>query len=164
MKTLKILLFLTPILLIFSCATILNQRDISIEIHSVQDSISILKEGDSIVPTPVIIDVPRNDHDFNLTIKKDSIVRNIRLKSKVSPEFTWGNLLLLYGCPIGYFIDAYSRSKIYGYDNSLLVDIDDKGMGYKNWIPNKSGQLFIKASLPWFDFILNTPNGDENIC
>ena len=151
-NSIKTLLLVTPILLNYSCATILNQRDISIEIHSVQDSIKVLTENDSLVPTPVIIEVPRSDHDFKLTIKKDSTIKSVLLKNIVSPEFQWGNLLLVYLCPIGYIIDASSRSKIYGYNNSLLIDIDNKSNGYKNWIPNKSGQLFIKGSLPWFDF------------
>lgn len=137
----------------YSCATLINNKQTRIEIHSIPDSASICLDNDSCVISPVILEVPRNYNDFSVVVKNDSIEKPIRIKSRVAPEFMWGNLLFVYYSPIGYIVDASSRQKTYSYDNSLLVNLSDKTRDYQKWEPSKKGQFYIRSSFPWFDFI-----------
>ena len=136
----------------YSCATLINTKQTRIEIHSLPDSSTICLDNDTCLTTPVIIEVPRSYNDFNVYVKNDSISKTIRIKSRVAPEYKWGNLLFFYYCPVGYIIDASSRQKIYSYDNSIQVDLLNKTDGYKKWKSSKQGQLYFRGSLPWFDF------------
>ena len=137
----------------YSCATLINNEQTRIEIHSFPDSATICLDNDSCYKSPVILDVPRNYSDFNVVVKNDSIEKSVRIKSRVAPEFSLGNLLFVYYCPIGYIVDASSRQKIYSYDNSLLVNLTDKTHDYKKWKASKEGQFYFRSSLPWFDFV-----------
>lgn len=137
----------------YSCATLINKKQTRIEIHSFPDSALICLDNDSCVISPVILEVPRNYNDFSVVVKNDSIEKPIRIRSRVAPEFMWGNLLFVYYSPIGYIVDASSRQKIYSYDNSLLVNLSDKTRDYQKWKSSKEGQFYFRSSFPWFDFI-----------
>lgn len=131
----------------------MNRKQTRIEIHSFPDSATICLDNDTCVKTPVVLEVPRSYNDFRVVVKNDSLEKTIQIKSRVSPEFKWGNLLFSIYCPIGYIIDASSRKKIYSYDNSILVDLLNIKNGYKKWQSTKQGQFYIRASNPWFDFV-----------
>jgi|GEM_PF-1845431 len=137
----------------YSCATLINSKQTRIEIQSFPDSATICLDNDSCYKSPLILDVPRNYCDFSVVVKNDSIEKPIRIKSRVAPEFSLGNLLLVYYCPIGYIIDASSRQKMYSYDNSILVNLTDKTHDYEKWNTSKEGQIYFRSSLPWFDFL-----------
>ncbi|MFZ4796350.1 MAG: hypothetical protein ACOYMA_02580 [Bacteroidia bacterium] len=131
----------------------MNSKLTRIEIHASSDSAMICLENDSCIRTPICLEVPRSYNDFGFVVKNDTIKKTIRIKSKVAPEFKWGNLIFFYYCPIGYIIDASSRQKIYNYDNSILIDFSKKKVDYKKWSTSKKGQYYLRGSIPWFDFI-----------
>jgi hypothetical protein len=139
--------------LLTSCATLMNSSQSMIEVHTNPDSAIICLDDGSCYESPLCLDVPRSYSDFNIIVKNDSVEKSIQIRSKVSPEFKFGNLLLAYYCPIGYIIDASSRQKIYGYDKSILVDLSNNRYDYKKWISSKKGQFYFRGSIPWFDFI-----------
>ncbi|MFA9214529.1 MAG: hypothetical protein ACEQSR_11890 [Candidatus Methylacidiphilales bacterium] len=146
-----------------SCASLLNNKQMIIEVHSKPDSATICLDNDSCFTTPLCLVVPRSYSDFNIVVKNDSVEKTIRIKSKVSPEFKWGNLLFVYFCPIGYVIDASSREKIYSYDQSIYVDFFDKKLFYQKWKSSKKGQFFLRGSIPWINFLeFNRGQGLEN--
>lgn len=107
--------------------------------------------------------MPRSYNDFNLVVKNDSTEKIVKINSRVAPEFKWGNLLFIYGCPIGYIVDASSRQKIYSYDNSILVDLNSEKDEYLKYKRSKQGQFYVRSSLPWFDFVeFDNGRGFEN--
>lgn len=137
----------------FSCATITNRKQTRIEVHTFPNAATICLDNDTCVATPVILEVPRSYSDFRVVVKNDSLEKTIQIRSRVSPEFKWGNLLFSFYGPIGYIIDATSRKKMYTYDNSILVDLSNNKTGYKKWESLKQGQFYIRVSHPWFDFV-----------
>ncbi len=138
--------------LLNSCATLLNSKQMKIAVHSIPEGATLCLDADSSVRTPVCLEVPRSYHDFNLRVRNDSLVKTIRIKSRVSPEFKWGNLLLGYYCPLGYIIDATSREKMYGYDPAITIDLSDHYRDYTKWESPKKGRFYLRGSFPWFDF------------
>jgi len=150
-------------LLLTSCATLMNSKQTMIEVHTNPDSATICLDNDSCFKSPLCLEVPRSYSDFNIVVKADSVKKTIRIKSKVSPEFKWGNLLFVYYCPIGYIVDASSRQKIYSYDNSIFVDLSNKRADYQKWKSSKKGQFYFRGSMPWFDFLeFDNGRGFEN--
>jgi len=131
----------------------MNRKQTRIEVHTFPDSATICLNNDTCVKTPVVLEVPRSYSDFKVVVKNDSLEKTIQIRSRVSPEFKWGNLLFSFYSPIGYIIDATSRKKMYSYDNSILVDLSNNKTGYKKWEPEKRGQFYIRVSHPWFDFV-----------
>jgi uncharacterized protein YceK len=147
----KNIAFILIIVIFSSCATIINSKRTTIEIQSKVDNTFLMVNKDSLIGIPAIIDIPRSYYDFNLTIVKDSTTKIIKIKSKVAPEYKWGNLAFFYYCPIGYIIDANSRQKLFTYDKVINVNIQDNSQEYQNWFADKKGQLFFTSSIPFFN-------------
>ncbi|MFB6320742.1 hypothetical protein [Saccharicrinis sp. FJH54] len=137
----------------YSCATLLNSRETNIEIHTSPQSAKICLNNDTCVDSPVILEVPRGPNDFYVAIKNDTTYKNVRIKSRLSPEFTFGNLFFVLYSPLGYVGDAYYRDAMYTYHNSIYIDLNNSLSEYKKWKPSKKGQIYFRSSLPWFDNI-----------
>lgn len=104
-----------------------------IKVLTLPNSATICLDNYTCVKTPVVLEVPRSYSDFRVVVKNESIEKTIQIRSRVSLEFKWGNLLFSVYSPIGYIIDATSRKKMYSYDNSILVDLSNNINGYKKW-------------------------------
>lgn len=149
MKNLILLASLS--LLITSCATILNKKTVRIDVYSDQPAL-ICIDKDSSVSTPVSLEVPRSYNDFDLLIKNDTTQKTIRIKSRIAPEFAWGNLLFYYYSPLAYMADVSGKQKIFAYNNSIKVDLTDSISGFKKWKPSKKGQFYVRGAIPWFNY------------
>ncbi len=88
-----------------------------------------------------------------MLVKSDSLEKTITLKSKVFKTFDIGHLYFVYPCSSIKGIDSSSSNVIMGYDNPIFIDLTNESSDYKKWRSSKQGQLYVRASFPWFDYV-----------
>ena len=143
---------LCMLILLSSCATILNRRSTKIEIHTIPDSVKVVLDSGLTVTSPVILQVPRSYDDFKLTFLKDTVSKTVLVRSKIAPQ-VWGNLVLLIYSPVGLFIDLYSKKKIFSYRKDLLADLTVEPPKIRKWYPNQKGNVYLEVKMPALNFL-----------
>lgn len=140
--------FLVTLLLLASCATIVNTPYAIVEITSSPDSAIVkLDNSPTEYVTPVILPLKRSRHDVLLSVEKDSLYREIVLASKLSPAFTIGNLFS-WGI-YGYLIDLTNPRK-YTYKNELQVNLQERAVNrHHNGLNNDYRYLKLTFSIPF---------------
>jgi hypothetical protein len=148
----KFIVYSSILFLLSSCATIMNRKTTKIEIHSFPDSAILMLTPDSMVITPVILQVPRSYNDFKLELKKDSMHKELFFKSKIAPQ-VWGNFVFLFYSPIGIIVDVYSKTKIFTYRKDLLVDFKVQPAKIRQWYPDNKGKFFLIVKIPGLNYL-----------
>lgn len=149
-----------------SCATLLHQKAVTVNVHSDTDSvkISVNKDTASWYNTPTRIHVDRSRNDLNIFVRKDTIQKQVNVKSKLSTAFWVGNLFSGIGI-IGYAIDL-TNPKRFTYPSNITIDFDSNSMStkkHRTWLTPKKGLLAFKISIPEGNhFYLNKGNGYGN--
>ena len=158
----KTFLYLVILMLMSSCATIMNRKTTKIEIHTLPDSAKLVFSADSVITTPVRLQVPRSYNDFKVEFIHDSIHKPVVFKSKIAPE-VWGNLVFLSCSPVGFMVDIYSKKRIFSYRKDILVDLTSDPPKIKQWYPDQTGKFFLTAKIPGFNFLkLDTGSATGN--
>ncbi|MCL2039057.1 MAG: HEAT repeat domain-containing protein [Bacteroidetes bacterium] len=155
-------IFLIFLLTFSSCATIVNKKTTEVNIISNSDSVQVYINNDSLNwhTLPTKIDVMRSKNNLKITVQKDTVQKQIEVKSKNSNIFWFGNLCS-YG--LGYIADL-TNSKRFTYPKKIIIDFDEKDVPNLNPTPwfkePQKGLLNIKYGIPEGNhFYLNKGNG-----
>lgn len=141
-------LFGILVLLFASCSTVLNKRKVAVYVYSDVDSAQVYINGNNTkATTPAKIYLERSKKDIALTLKMDSISKEIILKRKISKMYWFGNLFTFAG--VGYLIDL-SNPKRFSYKRNNSIHFTDT---CKIFRPSKfnipvKGQINLKFSIP----------------
>jgi uncharacterized protein affecting Mg2+/Co2+ transport len=130
-----------------SCATLIHNKIVDVNVHSEIDSLKISINNDTSIwyYTPTRIYVERSEKDLFITAQKDSIQQSIRVNSKLSTAFWLGNMFSGAGV-IGYAIDL-TNPKRYKYPSNITIDFDS-GKNYTTWVKPERHLLSFKISIP----------------
>ena len=106
MKYLSFLFIATIAISLLSCATILNDQNVTVDIFTDPPGAQV-KINDSLIATntPASIYLPRSSNPVYLTLIKDSLKRNVFLDSKNCSAFWYGNFLFGPLSLVGYIVD-----------------------------------------------------------
>jgi len=120
----KYLLFLlTTSILLSSCATVINQEIVPVHVQSNSGPLRfcINKDSSQWYTTPAWITVERSNHQLVITAANDSVEKNIRIPSKISPAF-WANLIFpgIYGMVLDL-----TNNRRFKYPSHILLDLDN---------------------------------------
>ena len=152
-----------------SCTTLMHQRTVGINIIADVDSALVcMKNTNECYITPVTIDFIRSKSDIELIVRKDTLIRNVTLDSRLSTAFWLGNMFNGTGV-VGYAIDL-TNPKRFTYPKNNYVSLSgsnkyDKSITGKTqkWIPAIKNQLNFKISIPEGNlFYLNKGHGYGN--
>ena len=152
----RVFLAFFTVLVVSSCATIFNRKYTRIEIHTRPDSLQVSLDTAQLLTTPFFIQVPRSTNDFRLSLTADTVTTKVLFKSRVAPQ-VWGNLVFMYGFPIGVIVDMYSKTKMFAYRKDILVDFTRSPPQARTWYPDRKGRFFLNVNLPGLTFLsMNT--------
>lgn len=155
--------FIIPLVFsLSSCATLLHQRTVDIQIHSDSDSTKICINNDTTrwYQTPTRINVERSKKNLWITARKDTLQKQIELRSKLSAAFLVGNMFSGIGI-FGYVIDL-TNPRRFTYPNYLTLDFKPKVSTkmYRPWLSPEKNLLNLKLSIPEGNLLyLNKGNG-----
>lgn len=158
--------FLAIGFLLSSCATLIHQRTVDVNVHSDTDSVKICISNDTTrwYNTPTWINVERSRNDLNIIARKDTIQKQINVKSKLSTAFWLGNMFSGIGI-FGYAIDL-TNPKRFTYPPNITIDFKSNNIStkkYRTWLRPEKGLLAFKISIPEGNhFYLNKGNGYGN--
>jgi hypothetical protein len=150
-----------------SCARILLPPTTNIKVRSLTDSIKICVNNDTLNwrNVPTLITAIRSKNDLILTTKRDSISRNLAIKSELSGVYLFLNI---YTYGIGYLVDLTSPKR-FTYPPEITIDPSNpngyfvrKGPKWDKIVPEKN-LLSVKISIPESNhFYLNKGKGYGN--
>ncbi|MFZ1789164.1 MAG: hypothetical protein WAT92_12655 [Saprospiraceae bacterium] len=150
MKRIQFIIFFGTLL--SSCATLIHQKTVGLNVYSDLDSVrfSIQNDTSNWYTTPTFISVQRSKKPLVIHAKKDTIDKFFYVKSNLSTAFWVGNLFSGVGV-IGYGIDL-TNQKRFTYPKFVFLTMTDtsskKTKKYKTWIPPSKGLLTFKISIP----------------
>ncbi len=138
-----------------SCATIVNQRTVDVRIMAEQGPVEICMSSDTTrwYETPAWIYPERSKEDLLLFARNGSIQKPVRIHSKLSPIFLYGNFFY-GGGPVGYAIDL-TNNKRFTYPKHISINLSDdawSGKPYVPWLKPERGLLTFKLSYPVGNF------------
>ena len=81
------------LIILTSCATIVNRKTYKLQITSIPQNVKI-NYKDSIYTTPCEIKVKRDNKDLTFVASKDTLSKKYIVKKHLSPSFLYGNLVL----------------------------------------------------------------------
>ena len=172
----KILIGALCLMLLSSCATILNRKTQVIRVSSTATN-SKLHVNDSIYELPALISVVRSKHDLAATLVTDSLERQYTLKPSVGPFFAIWNLAFLQLAPVAYGVDLTNQKRFY-YNRNFVLNPDDttsvvtttfakKYQSFKNFwtkqYPTNKGQINLNVSIPYVTALAMQPKGREPV-
>lgn len=158
--------------LLSSCATLIHQRTVDLNVHSDTDSVKICLYKDTTrwYNTPTRITVERSRNDLLLVAKKDSVQKLIQVNSRLSTAFWLGNMFSGIGI-LGYAIDL-TNPKRFTYPSNITIDFNSSSNptsnespsnAYRTWLTPEKGLLTFKFSIPEGNhFYINKGNGYGN--
>lgn len=154
------LFILTVLILLSSCATIINQPHTNVKVRTTESS-KIIYRQDTIktANNEVNLWVERKKETLSFVAMTDSITKTIEVKSKLSTAFWWGNLFSGAGV-IGYAVDL-TNPKRFTYPTRIYINSAETIGRYYRYNPagNNKGELHLHLSLPHINsFCLNSKN------
>lgn len=147
----KYYIFLIIGILFCSCATLIHQKTVIVDVRSDVDSVKICVNNDTTrwYNTPTLINVERSRNDLKITARKDTIQKQINVKSKLSTAFWVGNIFSGTGI-LGYAIDL-TNPKRFTYPTNITIDFKSNNFSnrkYRTWLTPEKGLLAFKISIP----------------
>ena len=163
----RLSLLLTTIFIFSSCATLIHQRSVDIDVHSNSDSVKICAnlDTDTWYNTPTRINTIRSKNDLLITARKDSLQKTFHIKSTLSTAFWLGNLFSGAGV-VGYAID-FTNPKRFTYPTYITINFDETNKSlstrYYKWLASEKNLLTFKISVPEGNYLyLNKGKGYGN--
>ena len=163
----QLFLSLLAVFILNSCATLIHQPFVNINVHSDLDSVKIRTDAntDTWHDTPVRLNTIRSKNDLFITAKKDSLQKTFQIKSNLSTAFWLGNLFSGVGV-IGYALDL-TNPKRFTYPNYITINFDEANRTfstrYYKWLAPEKSLLSFKISVPEGNYLyLNKGTGYGN--
>ncbi len=157
-KMRKIFYMFIVLILMNSCATIINRPYKNITIYTTQPSEIILdKDTISTINNKASLKVERKKDPLIILAKTDSLSKIISIHAKKSCSY-WSNIFFNYG--IGMLIDK-NNPKRYSYPQRIyLHSADTTGKYYRYRVDNNKGELYLHLSLPHINSFYLTPENE----
>jgi len=166
------LIFLIPIILLSSCATLMLRKDYDIRVSSnVPNAKAEIR--DSVYSLPAEFRIKRSKEDLNIKLLSDSLKRNYIVKASPNATFLYANLICYPILPIMYGIDFTNQKRFYygktitlnTYDTTSIIrpKISKKYNDY--WtksFPTNKGQINLIYSLSWVNSFYLQPNQETS--
>lgn len=149
---------LTVLILLTSCATIINQPYKNLTIYTTEPSVIILKQ-DTIKTTnnKANVRVARKKEMLHIVVATDSLTKTVPIEPKNSFLY-WGNIFSNFG--IGMLVDK-NNPKRYAYPQRIYINSSDTISRYfKYGQSNNKGELYLHLSLPHINSFRLTPEGE----
>jgi len=152
------------LIMLSSCATILNEKNYNIYVKTNSPKKAQIKYNDSIYELPTMLNVQRSKNDLSMTLISDTLKKDFLIKSSLSEEFVYKNLVWLPFAPIGYLVDL-SNDKRYTYGKLAVLNIFDKeGIVRNERRPKyitKQGQANLMMTLPFGSSFYMQPQNES---
>ena len=153
----EFLIVITVIILLNSCATIVNQRTQRIDV--ITDKPATVRINDHVLlndKNSTRFIALRDVVPIKLTVYNDTLTKELTIAPRNSALY-WINIFYNYG--LGMIIDRNSPKR-YGYPRKIFVSMNDKSNSFTTYNPVVGkGTLNLDLSLPWInDFVLNPLN------
>lgn|SRR5574344_205628 len=153
MKISRLVIIGISVLSFSSCATLINQRSVDVNIFTDVDSALVcIKDSDECYVTPATINLLRSKSDVELIFKKDTITKSVTLESQLSSAVTLGNYFSF--SIIGMIVD-FTNPKRFTYPRAKYVSLtgSDKynrssRIGATTRSQSTKNQLYFKISIP----------------
>lgn len=117
MKYLCLLVFL---LMLTSCATVLNENHQSVYFYT-SKNVEHIKLKDSVYELPVRINVPRAKEELKVVVVTDSTDLNYTIQSELSDRFRYLNLTGVFFAPVNYAVDL-TNNRRFEYPKMVYLD------------------------------------------
>jgi hypothetical protein len=143
--------------LLSSCATLLNGRKATIDVHTTRPSTITVGVFEYNVQKKVTIAVPRSKEPLVIKVVADSLEKEVSVKAKTSFA-VYANLLFNYG--LGLLVDL-KNPKRYTYPRHVYLDILDTTTQYLAFPQKyKKGDLYLQLSVPYTNIFQLRPQGE----
>lgn len=161
----NLLVFVLSIMLLSSCASILNSYHQDVKVHTSAPAVVVYKKDSiSTKNNKVVLSLQRNDHVKEIRVYyADSLEKTIVVRPFKSVGY-WLNIPCTYG--IGLLVDK-NNDKRYGHPNHIYVKIKDTLTGngyatYNNFDRNfRKGTFKLHVSLPWVNSFYLHPSQES---
>ena len=162
MNYIKTLLSLSFILQLTGCAKILNKDYQTVRFSSNKTIREIIIERDSFyVDTQSYkIDIFREKGVKQATIAFDSVAFDFDIRSRLSNEYTWGNLFSFY--QLGYLVDLTSDRR-FGYPSEFYFNVNNRKVQLLRWKPVQRGNTRGFVSLPFVNNLRVKAGGKDSL-
>ncbi|MGE0076351.1 MAG: hypothetical protein AB7S48_00675 [Bacteroidales bacterium] len=151
----KIAIYLLLLVILDSCATIINTSTTKISVYSNRPSRLTVNNSTYNFDRECKIYVERNSDSLIMYAESDSLKRTIKLKSKNSLGY-YANIF--YNCGVGCIID-YNNPKRYTYQNDIFIDYTSHSDRVSRFGSVNKGQINLNLSLPWVNqFVMHPQN------
>lgn len=164
----KNILFLIPIFLFSSCASLILRKDYNIRVSTNLPNAKA-QLSDSIYNLPAEFKVKRSKQDLEIKLIGDSTENDYFVKASPNGAFLYGNLLWMHVSPAAYLIDLTNQKRFY-YGKNIFLNSSDTlrtirpkiSRGYYNYwtksFPTNKGQLNFTFSFPWVNSFFLQPS------
>jgi len=170
MKANQSLIIISLVGILTACSSITQRRIYTFRIAS-NASNSKVKVYDSIYNLPAKVKVKRSKKDLPIQLITDTLIKDYIIKSSVSPQFAYGNLVWVGAAPYAYIIDLTNQKRFY-YGKSAFLDVKDTvsvirtplAKHYYHYFsrdfPTNKGQIYLKLSIPFINGYFYQPEGE----
>jgi hypothetical protein len=158
----KSALLVVVILVLSSCATVLNRSTKTIYITTTTPAkVVVNKDTLRTFQDKIPVEVQRQSTDLKITVFSDSVTKKVLIKPRNSFMF-WLNA---YPTPLlwtGFLIDK-KNPKRYTYPTRMYFDMKDTTNTYLSYDPrSKKGEIDLRISLPHINNFLLKPDNESN--
>lgn len=158
----KSALLVVLILVLSSCATVLNRSTKTIYITTTTPAkVVVNKDTLRTFQDKIPVEVQRQSADLKITVFSDSVTKKVSIKPRNSFAF-WLNA---YPTPLfwtGFLIDG-KNPKRYTYPSRMYFDMKDTTNTYLSYDPrSKKGEIDLRISLPHINNFLLKPDNESN--
>src|ERR1035437_3460426 len=158
----KSALFVILILILSSCASVLNRSTKTIYITTTTPAkVVVNKDTLRTFQHKIPVEVQRQSADLNINVFNDSINKTVTIKHRNSFAY-WLNA---YPTPIfwtGFLIDK-KNPKRYTYPTRMYFDMTDTTNTYLSYDPrSKKGEIDLHISMPYVNSFLLRPDNENN--
>ncbi len=166
------ILYLIPIFLLSSCATLILRKDYNIKVSTdlPNAKAEIL---DSVYSLPAEFKIRRSKKDLRVKLYSDTLIKEYVIKASPNATFLYWNLICYPILPIMYGVDFTNQKRFY-YGKSIFLDSHDttgiirptiSKRYYDYWtksFPTNKGQINLTYSLPWVNNFYLQPNQEPS--
>lgn len=143
MKTKYLLILIT--LVFSSCATLLNRDYVTIEMHTPEWTEVVISEDTFYTEDNFLsLDLDRQKAPHFLTVECDSSIKQIQLRSRLSPAFYGSILGFMVGAPL---VEPHTP-RMYTFPKSIYVDAKDTTINYQWYHLPRKGEWYLYTGLP----------------
>lgn len=155
----KLLLGTTLLLILGSCARIMNSTHSKVSIYTdAPAKIVVQKDTISTLHNKLDLKLLRSSEPIAVTTITDRLQKTVMVKSQHSLAYL-ANIICNYG--IGLLIER-KDPKRYSYPRNIFITVKDSLISFSSIEPNKQGKLYLHLALPHINSFHLHPEGESS--